>query len=67
MSKSNIINAVFNGLVRLVKAINCKIKCCCESECSQQNPEPSSPAEFETGMDEETWNNGVFGMETIKE
>lgn len=38
MKKVKLINAIFNGLVKLIKAINCKIACCCESSCSQERP-----------------------------
>lgn len=34
MKKLLLIREILNGLVRLVKAINCKITCCCKSECN---------------------------------
>jgi len=37
MKKILIVRELINGLVRLVKAIRCKIVCCCESECGKQN------------------------------
>ena len=36
MARVDIINAVFNGLVRLAKVISFKSKCC-SSECSQSS------------------------------
>jgi len=49
MKKILIIRELLNGLVRLVKAIRCKVSCCCESECGRQQcdePEqsPQSPS-----------------------
>lgn len=34
MKKLLLVREILNGLVRLVKAINCKITCCCKSECN---------------------------------
>lgn len=59
MSKVNIINAIFNGLVKLIKAINCKIACCCESSCSQEQSPPSP----DPSVTEEKWNDEVFGKD----
>ena len=59
MSKVKIIATVFEGLVRLIKALNCKIACCCESQCSQEPPPPSP----DHSVTEEDWNNEVFGKD----
>lgn len=32
-----LVNAVFNGLVRLARVISCKSKCC-SSECNDSSP-----------------------------
>lgn len=34
--KVKLINALTNGIVKIIKAINCRIACCCESQCSQK-------------------------------
>ena len=35
------IDKILNGIVKIIKAIRCKIACCCKSECSQNvDPEP---------------------------
>ncbi len=49
MKKILIIRELLNGLVRLVKAIRCKVSCCCESECGRQQCDepkqsPQSPS-----------------------
>mgnify|MGYP003121152323 CR=1 FL=1 len=42
--KVKVINALTNGIVKIIKAINCRIACCCESQCSQKaEPPPPSP------------------------
>tara|TARA_Y100000401_G_C8126081_1_gene127709 strand:+ start:306 stop:476 length:171 start_codon:yes stop_codon:yes gene_type:complete len=33
--KVKVIKALTNGIVKIIKAINCRIACCCESQCSQ--------------------------------
>jgi hypothetical protein len=46
MAKIPLVSAVINGLVKLVKALNCKCKSsCCQSECSQgpKSPKRSDP------------------------
>ena len=40
--KVKVINALTNGIVKIIKAINCRIACCCESQCSQKTI-PQSP------------------------
>jgi hypothetical protein len=30
------IREIFKGLTNLLKALNCRLTCCCESSCSQQ-------------------------------
>jgi len=37
MKKILIVRELMNGLVNLIKAIRCRIACCCESECGTQN------------------------------
>ena len=37
------IDKILNGIVKIIKAIRCKIVCCCKSECSQNiEPEPET-------------------------
>ena len=46
MRKVPLVSAVINGLVKLVKALNCKCKStCCQSECVQapKSPKRSDP------------------------
>ena len=49
MKKLLLVREILNGLVRLVKAIRCKVSCCCESECGRRQSEdpvqsPQSPS-----------------------
>ncbi len=37
MKKILLVREILNGLVRLVKAIRCRIACCCQSECNAPN------------------------------
>lgn len=46
MKKILIIREVLNGLTRLVKAISCKISCCCKSECNTQRRNSSTNNEL---------------------
>ena len=39
MKKILLVKELMNGLVKLVKAIRCKIVCCCESECGRRETE----------------------------
>ena len=39
MKKILLVKELMNGLVRLVKAIRCRIACCCESECGRRETE----------------------------
>jgi hypothetical protein len=41
MKKILLVREIMNGLVRLVKALRCKIRCCCESECGRRSSETS--------------------------
>lgn len=38
-NKVEVINAVFNGLSRLINACKFKSRCCCNSECTTLNEE----------------------------
>lgn len=42
MKKILLVREILNGLVRLVKAIRCKMVCCCESECGRRSSETSN-------------------------
>ncbi len=35
MKKLLLIREILNGIVRIIKSINCKMRCCCESSCNQ--------------------------------
>lgn len=37
MKKLLIIEAILNGLVKLIRAIKCKSSCCIESSCGESN------------------------------
>lgn len=39
MKKILLVKEILNGLINLIKSINCKIVCCCESSCNQPNEE----------------------------
>ena len=43
MTKVDLIKAVFEGLTNLVKVLNIRSKCCCESSCSQEHAEYEGP------------------------
>jgi|TARA_R110002126_G_scaffold4992_6_gene26199 hypothetical protein len=36
MKKILIVKEIVNGVVKIIKAIRCKMRCCCESECGKQ-------------------------------
>lgn len=36
MKKLLLVKEILNGIVKIIKSINCKLKCCCESECNQR-------------------------------
>ncbi len=42
--KVKVIKALTNGIVKIIKAINCRIACCCESQCSQPTPPSPQPS-----------------------
>jgi len=43
------IDKILNAIVKIIKAIRCKIVCCCQSECSQNiEPEPTNNTNTET-------------------
>ena len=33
MMDDNKLKIIFNGIVSIIKAINCKLRCCCSSSC----------------------------------
>lgn len=37
MKKLLLVREIINGIVKLVKAIRCKVSCCCESECGRRD------------------------------
>lgn len=39
MKKLLLVREILNGIARIVKSLNCKIRCCCESSCNQQQKE----------------------------
>jgi len=45
MKKLMLVEAILNGLVRIIKAIRCKSSCCIESSCGERR---SNSPEVET-------------------
>lgn len=46
--KVPLVSSIINGIVKAIKALNCKCKSsCCESECTQSNRKNSSTIRIE--------------------
>ena len=39
MKRILIVREIINGIVKIIKSINCKMRCCCESSCNQRQSE----------------------------
>lgn len=54
MKKLLLVREILNGLVKLVKAVSCKITCCCKSECNTNRRDSSTSLEIENNRKLET-------------
>lgn len=46
MKKLLLVEAIMNGLVRLIKAIRCKSSCCIESSCGERRSSSPTPPQI---------------------
>jgi hypothetical protein len=47
MKRILIVKEIINGIVRIIKSLNCKLKCCCESSCNQHQIEEEKINHYE--------------------